>query len=173
MIAQTREIALLGEPVLRKTADFITPQMADLAEQTAKDLLVSLEGSNGVGLAAPQIFESLRMMVVASKPTKRYPTAPQMKPIIMINPNFTPLSNDMEKDWEGCLSIPGIRGKVPRYRSIGIDFTDLAGQRIEMELTGFVARIFQHEYDHLEGLVYLDRIENNQDIISEAVFLNL
>ena len=87
MTAQVREIALLGEPVLRKIADFITPEMAKLAEQTAKDLHVSLEGTNGVGLAAPQIFESLRMIVVASKPTKRYPTAPQMAPIIMINPS--------------------------------------------------------------------------------------
>lgn len=171
MTAQVKEIALLGEPVLRKMADFITPEMAKLAEQTAKDLHVSLEGTNGVGLAAPQIFESLRMIIVASKPTKRYPTAPQMAPIIMINPSFTPLSDVMEKDWEGCLSIPGIRGKVPRYQQIGINYGDLTGKRIEMELTGFVARIFQHEYDHLEGLVYLDRIENNQDIISEAVLL--
>lgn len=171
MTAQVREIALLGEPVLRKIADFITPAMTELAQQTAKDLHVSLEGTNGVGLAAPQIFESLRMIVVASKPTKRYPTAPQMSPIIMINPSFTSLSNDIEKDWEGCLSIPGIRGKVPRYGHIGINYIDLAGQSIDIELTGFVARIFQHEYDHLEGLVYLDRIENNHDIISEAVFL--
>ena len=104
MTAQVREIALLGEPVLRKIADFITPAMTELAQQTAKDLHVSLEGTNGVGLAAPQIFESLRMIVVASKHTKRYPTAPQMSPIIMINPSFTSLSNDIEKDWEGCLS---------------------------------------------------------------------
>lgn len=172
MTAQVREIALLGEPVLRKIAGLVTFDTTKQAMHTAKDLLVSLEGTNGVGLAAPQIFESLRMLVVASKPTKRYPTAPQMEPIMMINPSFTPLSDDVEKDWEGCLSIPGIRGKVPRYRQIGIDFTDLVGQRIEMELMGFVARIFQHEYDHLDGLVYLDRIENNQDIISEAVFLN-
>ena len=94
-----------------------------------------------------------------------------MPPVVMLNPSFRCLSDEQEKDWEGCLSIPGIRGKVPRYRQIGINYVDLAGQRIETELTGFVARIFQHEYDHLEGLVYLDRIENNQDIISEAVLL--
>ncbi len=171
MTTQAKAIALLGEPILRKVANLITPDTIDKATQTANDLLVSLEGTNGVGLAAPQIFESLRMIVVASKPTKRYPSAPQMAPIVMINPHFTPLNDAVEKAWEGCLSIPGIRGNVPRYQHIGINYVDLSGQRIEMELNGFVARIFQHEYDHLDGLVYLDRIENNRDIISEAVFL--
>jgi peptide deformylase len=132
--------------------------------------------AHGVGLAAPQVGLAIRLFIIDSTPfdedEEDQPKQLSFKKVF-INAEILEESGEEWSFSEGCLSIPGIRGKVPRYRSIGIDFTDLAGQRIEMELTGFVARIFQHEYDHLEGLVYLDRIDNNQDIISEAVFLNL
>ena len=91
----------------------------------------------------------------------------------MINPEFEPLSNEKEKDWEGCLSIPGIRALVPRYRSIKISFLDRSGNRVVLNSEGFVARVFQHEYDHLDGIVYLDRVDNNQEIISEKEFLKM
>lgn len=165
------EIALLGEPVLRQIAqpidDVTHPEVQELAEK----MLFTLEGSNGVGLAAPQIFESKRIIVVASKPTKRYPYAPQMPATVMINPEFIPLSDVMEKDYEGCLSIPSIRALVPRYQFIRVTYTDLTVQRLEVDFEGFIARVFQHEYDHLNGLVYLDRVDSNQDIISESIFL--
>ena len=165
------EIALLGEPVLRRIAELIDDVTHPDVQELAQTMLFTLEGSNGVGLAAPQIFVSKRLMVVASKPTKRYPYAPEMPATVMINPEFIPLSDAMVKDYEGCLSIPSIRALVPRYHSIRVSYTDLTGQRLEVNFEGFIARVFQHEYDHLNGLVYLDRVDNNQDIISEAMFL--
>ncbi|MGB4498662.1 MAG: peptide deformylase [Methylococcaceae bacterium] len=167
------EVALLGEPVLREIAQPIDDVTAPDIQRLAQTLLFTLASSAGVGLAAPQIFESKRMMVVASKPTKRYPYAPTMPATVMINPEFVPLSDVIEKDWEGCLSITGIRALVPRYQSIRVTYTDLTGQRLEVDFEGFVARVFQHEFDHLNGLVYLDRVETNQDIISDAMFLKL
>jgi peptide deformylase len=167
------EIALLGEPVLRRIAEPIDDVTSTKIQQLAAQMLFTLEGSNGVGLAAPQIFESKRIIVVASKPTKRYPYAPTMPATVMINPEFIPLSDVMQKDYEGCLSIPSIRALVPRYQFIRVTYTDLTGKRLEVNFDGFIARVFQHEYDHLNGLVYLDRVDNNQDIISEAMFLKI
>ena len=113
-------IALLGESVLRQVAlpidDVSNPDVQALADR----MLFTLDGSNGVGLAAPQIFESKRIMVVASKPTSRYRSAPTMPATVMINPEFVPLTNEMVKDYEGCLSIPSIRALVPRYQSIRV-----------------------------------------------------
>ncbi|TXL16398.1 hypothetical protein BMR04_10090 [Methylococcaceae bacterium HT3] len=109
-------------------------------------------------------------MYLIHRPSERYPQAPEMDPTLMINPSFEPLSETQEKDWEGCLSIPGIRAKVPRYTQIKVSYTDTLGKLVEQTLDGFVARVFQHEYDHLDGLVYLDRVENNRDIISEQEF---
>jgi len=167
------EIALLGEPVLRRIAESIDDVTSTEIQQLAAQMLFTLDGSNGVGLAAPQIFASKRIIVVASKPTLRYPYAPEMPATVMINPEFIPLSDVMQKDYEGCLSIPSIRALVPRYQSIRVMYTDLTGQRLEVNFDGFIARVFQHEYDHLNGLVYLDRVDNNQDIISEAMFLKM
>ena len=166
-------IALLGESVLRQVALPIDDVSNSDVQALADRMLFTLDGSNGVGLAAPQIFESKRIMIVASKPTSRYPSAPTMPATVMINPEFVPLTNEMVKDYEGCLSIPSIRALVPRYQSIRVSYTDLTGQRLEVDFEGFIARVFQHEYDHLNGLVYLDRVISNQDIISEAMFLKL
>jgi peptide deformylase len=120
-------------------------------------------------LAAPQIGESKRIVIVASRPTPRYPSAPLMEPTVMINPEFKALTETQEKDWEGCLSVPGIRALVPRYQEILIQYSDQQGALIETKLSGFVARIFQHEVDHLEGKTYLDRVENNEDIFADSV----
>lgn len=166
------DIALLGEPVLREIAEPINDITSEILA-IADEMLVTLEISGGVGLAAPQVFISKRLIIVASKPTQRYPYAPLMPATVMINPSFIALSDEKQKDWEGCLSIKGIRALVPRYQSIQVTYMDLTGQVIEKELEGFVARVFQHEYDHLDGLVYLDRVENNKDIISETMFLKL
>ncbi|MGR9054053.1 MAG: peptide deformylase [Gammaproteobacteria bacterium] len=168
-----REIVQLGAQVLRLIAepvgDVSDPQIAEIA----KTLFATLADSQGVGLAAPQIGESVRMIVVGSRPTARYPYAPQMQPTLMINPQFEALSDEKEKDWEGCLSIPGIRALVPRFKKIAVNYSDAKGNAQHARFAGFVARVFQHEYDHLDGLVYLDRVETNRDIISEQEFLKL
>jgi peptide deformylase len=96
-----------------------------------------------------------------------------MSPTVMVNPEFTTLSQDKEKDWEGCLSVPGIRALVPRYKAINVHYTDEQGNPVEQHLAGFVARVFQHEADHLDGKVYLDRVESSVDIISESEYFKL
>lgn len=169
--AQIKPIAQLGDVVLRAMAGSIQANAIGAYTALMADMMATLEAAGGVGLAAPQVSESIRMVIVASRPTARYPQAPMMLPTIMINPEFTALSEVMEKDWEGCLSIPGIRALVPRYQAIGVAYLDQFGRGQEAALQGFVARIFQHEVDHLQGLVYLDRVESNRDIISEAEFL--
>ena len=88
----------------------------------------------------------------------------------MVNPRFEILDKSLCKDWEGCLSVPGIRALVPRYRSLRVDFQSASGVECRIQLDDFPARVFQHEFDHLQGLVYLDRVENNRDIISETEF---
>jgi len=135
-----------------------------------RDLFDTLANTEGVGIAAPQIGQSWRMMIVASRPSARYPSAPEMPATLMINPSFEPLDNNQAKDWEGCLSIPSIRAQVPRYKHIKISYINAQGKPEAKELTDFVARVFQHEYDHLNGLVYLDRVTSNRDIISESEF---
>jgi peptide deformylase len=168
-----REIAQLGAEVLRQKAEAVADVHVAEIRQIIADMQATLAGTQGVGIAAPQISESKRIMIVASRPTPRYPHAPQMAPTVMINPEFEPLSDHKEKDWEGCLSIPGMRARVPRYREILIRYTDQRGEWLELRLDGFVARIFQHEYDHLEGRVYLDSVEDNRDIFSESEYFKL
>jgi len=168
-----QEIAQLGASVLRKKAekvtDFSSKKLADIIELMQNTLVES----EGIGIAAPQIFESVSIIIIASKPNTRYPNAPVMQPVVMINPSFKTLSPQTTKDWEGCLSIPSIRALVPRYQKIQITYQDIKGVIITLELEDFVARVFQHEYDHLQGLVYLDRVESNADIISETEFFKL
>lgn len=172
-MAKLRQIAQLGHPVLRQLAvpveDFNKPEIIAIIA----DMQATLAQSNGVGIAAPQIYESLQIVIIASRPSVRYPNAPLIQPTLMINPKFQPLSPNKEKDWEGCLSIPGIRALVSRYTQIQVNYFEQQGQQQEQALSGFVARIFQHEYDHLQAKVYLDQVKYNQDIISESEFQKL
>ncbi len=172
-MSEVRIIAQLGAEVLRLRAHEVQDINAPEMQEVINDLFASLASANGVGLAAPQISASWRMMIIASRPSERYPYAPEMEPTLMINPSFESLSDVREKDWEGCLSIPGIRAKVPRFTQIKVNYINALGDAVIQDLVGFVARVFQHEYDHLDGLVYLDRVESNKDIISESEFLKL
>lgn len=167
------EIAQLGDQVLRRKAETVSDVHDADTLRIIEAMQSTLAGTSGVGIAAPQIKESKRIIIMASRPTLRYPSAPLMEPTVMINPGFQILSEIQEKDWEGCLSIPGIRALVPRYKEILIQYTDVQGSPVESKLNGFVARIFQHEFDHLEGKTYLDRVENNTDIFSESEFFKL
>lgn len=172
-MSQVREIAQLGADVLRKNSEQVQDIFAPEIQALISDLFASLASTNGVGIAAPQISSSWRVIIIASRPSPRYPHAPEMQPTLMINPTFEVLDACQEKDWEGCLSIPGIRARVSRYKRINVTYINAEGRQENQDLEGFVARIFQHEYDHLNGLVYLDRVENNKDIISELEFERL
>jgi peptide deformylase len=170
-MANISEIAQLGAKVLRLQAQVVTDMQSAEIKQIIKTLQDTLATTQGVGIAAPQINISKRIIIIASRPTPRYPSAPLMEPTVMINPAFHALSDSQEKDWEGCLSIPGIRALVPRYKKILINYTNQQGVLMEARMEGFIARVFQHEFDHLEGKVYLDRIEDNRDIFSESEYL--
>jgi peptide deformylase len=163
-------IIKLGNPILRQKAVWVENVQDEKIQNLIDELITSVAQANGVGIAAPQIAASYRLFIVASRPNVRYPHAPEMPPTAMINPQIITHSEEMVKGWEGCLSVPGIRGLVPRYQTIEIEYTDRNGNLQRQELTDFVARIFQHEYDHLEGLVFLDRVENNHDLISEEEY---
>ena len=172
-MANIGEIAQLGAAVLRLQAQAVTDFQGDEIQRIIKTLQDTLATTQGVGIAAPQISVSKRIILIASRPTSRYPSAPLMEPTVMINPAFQTLSDTREKDWEGCLSIPGIRALVPRYKEILINYTNLQGGLMEARLEGFVARVFQHEFDHLEGKVYLDRVEDNRDIFAESEYFKI
>ncbi len=165
-----RQIAQLGHPVLRAPVDRVALPASESLLALVDDMLVTLRDANGVGIAAPQVYESLSLFIVASRPNPRYPSAPLMEPEAVFNAEILARSAELDKDWEGCLSIPGIRGNVPRHRSIRVRYQNAQGGEVEREFHAFVARIFQHEYDHLHGIVFLDRLEDSRDVMSEKEF---
>lgn len=167
------EIIQLGNPILRNKAEFVENIDAPQIQQLVDNLLITVKQANGVGIAAPQVGVSDRIFIVASRPNPRYPHAPEMEPTPMINPKILTRSQESVKGWEGCLSIPGIRGSVPRNQAIEVEYSDRYGKLHKQELTDFVARIFQHELDHLDGIVFLDRLETNHDIITEQEYQKL
>lgn len=136
-------------------------------QELIDNLTTTAGQANGVGIAAPQVGECLRLLIVASRPNQRYPDAPFMEPTAIINPIITGHSPEVVKGWEGCLSVPGVRGLVPRYQWVELSYTDRYGNLQKRKFTGFVARIFQHEYDHLEGILFIDRVEDTNRIITE------
>jgi len=169
-MTQVLTIAQLGNPILRQIAQPINQINDAKIQNLIDDLIATMTPANGVGIAAPQVSESHRIIIVASRPTLRYPSAPLMEPTPMINPQIIDHSAEIVKGWEGCLSIPGIRGLVPRYQTTEIAYIDQYGQPQKQELTGFVARIFQHEFDHLEGMLFIDRVETTRDLMTEEEY---
>lgn len=163
------EIAELGAPILRDISiriDSLDKNIIELIER----MKFTVNKVNGVGLAAPQVFHSKRIFIIASKPSVRYPDAPLMEPETVINPVIKKMSKSKVKDWEGCLSIPGIRGLVPRSESVVVEYMDESGEIVSKNFNGFLARIFQHEYDHINGLVFLDRVELSKYLITEKEY---
>ena len=172
-MSEKLSIIQLGNPILRQKAEFVKQVKSDNIQKLIDDLLTTVSDANGVGIAAPQVAVGYRVFIVASRPNLRYPNAPLMEPTAMINPKIVAHSDEIVKDWEGCLSVPGIRGLVPRYRKIEVEYIDRNGNLVNQQLTDFVARIFQHEYDHFEGLVFLDRVESSFEIVTEQEYQNL
>ncbi len=169
-MTESLQIAQLGNPILRQQAQLVDNVRDERIQKLIDALRVTAAASNGVGIAAPQVSESYRLFIVASRPNARYPNAPLMEPTAMINPRIIAHSTERVKGWEGCLSLPGIRGLVPRYQAIEVEYITRDGQLHQQELTDFVARIFQHEYDHLDGIVFLDRVESTHDLMTEQEY---
>ncbi len=135
---------------------FGTPEL----EALLADMRDSMAHLNGAGLAAPQIGVPLRVVIFGVKANPRYPKAEEVPDTVLINPALAPLSDEIEEDWEGCLSVPGLRGWVPRWRSVRYSGYDERGRRIERRVEGFHARVVQHECDHLDGILYPMRIRD-------------
>jgi peptide deformylase len=171
-MAELLEVSQVGNPSLRQIAQPID-RLNEPIQTLIDNLMETLLQSNGVGIAAPQVAASYRLVIIASRPNPRYPNAPEMEPTVMINPRIISASDEIIKDWEGCLSVPGIRGLVPRHSTIAIEYSDRQGKLQQQQLTDFVARIFQHELDHLNGMVFLDRLETNLDIVTDQEYLKL
>lgn len=167
------EILQLGNPKLRETARAIASTPDPTLQRLIDQLLITMHESNGVGIAAPQVGQSICLLIVASRPNPRYPDAPEMEPLPMLNPRLLSHSDEQVKGWEGCLSVPGIRGFVPRYREIEVEYGDRHGNTHCQVFTDFVARIVQHEADHLNGLVFVDRVETTRDLITEQEYQKL
>ena len=153
-------ILRMGDPRLLRIAqpvkDFNTPALRTLIA----DMFETMVAVGGVGLAAPQIGVDLRLVIFGFDESKRYPDAPSIPATILINPIVTPLSTDMEEGWEGCLSVPGMRGSVPRYTHLRYTGFDEQGHTIDRTVEGFHARVVQHECDHLDGFLYPQRIKD-------------
>jgi peptide deformylase len=155
-----RPVMKMGEPVLYQVArpieKFDTPELHGLLQ----DMRDTMDALNGAGIAAPQIGVSLQVVIFEVKNNPRYPDAEMIPETVLINPSLTPLSEDIEEGWEGCLSVPGMRGVVPRYARLRYSGFDALGKRFEREVEGFHARVVQHECDHLQGILYPMRIRD-------------
>ena len=154
------KVARMGHPILRSTARAL--DRADLKQASIQklidDMIDTMHEYHGVGLAAPQVHEGLRVFVAAIAPQIDEPLSPNDEPMVFINPVITPVGNEIVEDWEGCLSIPDIRGRVPRARSIRVTAMDRSGAKIDLTSHDFPARVIQHETDHLDGVLFFDRM---------------
>ena len=155
-----RDVLRMGDPrLLQRSAEvarFGTPELAALLH----DMRDTMAHLSGAGLAAPQIGVLQRVVIFGVKSNSRYPGIEEVPDTVLINPVLTPLSDEIEEGWEGCLSVPGMRGWVPRYRELRYSGFDEQGKRFERTVSGFHARVVQHEVDHLDGLLYPMRIKD-------------
>lgn len=157
---EIRPIIRMGNPILRLKADAVEPEHADSLTTIIPDMIATMRDAGGVGLAAPQIGVSLRL-IVFEVPVSRATSLDGDKPCdmqVLINPKFNPATSEKELGWEGCLSIPGLRGEVPRYKEITYTGFNGEGFPIKTFASGFHARVVQHEMDHLDGILYPDRM---------------
>lgn len=166
-----RDILRMGDPRLLQTAakvtEFDTPELHALVT----DLIDTMRANDGVGLAAPQIGVNLQLVVFGLEHNPRYPDAEAVPFTVLINPVLIAMSEEIEEGWEGCLSLPGLRGKVARHARLRYSGFDPFGQPVEREVSGFHARVVQHETDHLWGILYPRRIRDLRDFgFSDVLF---
>jgi peptide deformylase len=155
-----REILKMGDPRLLRVAQPVQAFGASELMTLIDDMFDTMRAVNGAGLAAPQIGVDLALVIFGSRQNPRYPDAPEVPETVLLNPQITPLGDAEEEGWEGCLSVPGLRGVVPRFARIRYSGFDPEGRRIEREAEGFHARVVQHECDHLVGVLYPMRVRD-------------
>ena len=156
------KVARLGHPVLRQPAEPVgkdelgSPAMQRLID----DMIETMREYDGAGLAANQVHTLTQICVIEVLGNPRYPEAPHIPLTVVINPVVTPLTEEMEEGWEGCLSVPDMRGRVPRFTEVRLECRDRDGQKVDLIAKEFFARVIQHETDHLKGIVYVDRMRD-------------
>jgi len=168
-----RPIIRMGHPTLRTPARPLTAAEIGSAETRAlvEDMIDTLHHAGGIGLAAPQIDVPLRLAIIEiDGATSRYGDIPAMPLTVFVNPEIEVLTDDRAGFWEGCLSVPGLRGWVERPQHVRVRAQDLEGQAIDLELEGFLATVFQHEFDHLDGRLYIDRMTDPTRLMFEEEF---
>jgi peptide deformylase len=153
-----RPVLRMGDPRLWQKSLPVTNFNTSELNELLRDMRDTMAHLNGAGLAAPQIAVPLRVVIFGVTSNPRYPDIEPVPDTVLINPLLTPLSNEVEEDWEGCLSVPGMRGWVPRFRELKYAGFDENGKRFERTVSGFHARVVQHEVDHLDGVLYPMRI---------------
>jgi peptide deformylase len=171
-----RTILKMGEPLLFQESSLVSPSLiaSDEIQSIIQDLLDTMTAAHGAGLAAPQIGVPLQIVVFGFEKNNRYPNEAPVPQTILINPIITPLSDEKVSGWEGCLSVPGLRGVVPRFEHIRYQGFDQHGNSIDRQVSGFHARVVQHECDHLIGKLYPMRVEDfTQFGFTEVLFPDL
>lgn len=155
-----RRVLRMGDPELRRVSAPVERFDDACIEELIQDLWDTMAARGGVGIAAPQIGVALRVVVFGFEESERYPHAPPVPPTVLINPEIDPLDDELVDGWEGCLSVPGLRGIVPRHRRIRYRGFDAEGRPFERRVEDFHARVVQHECDHLDGVLYPQRMRD-------------
>ena len=163
-----REVLRMGDPRLWRVSAPVERFGTRELDELLQDMRDTMAAQNGAGLAAPQIGVGLRVVIFGVERNPRYPDAEPVPYTELINPVLTPLSDEMEDGWEGCLSVPGLRGVVPRYTALRYEGRDPQGNPIRREVSGFHARVVQHECDHLEGVLYPQRMKDMKKLLFES-----
>jgi peptide deformylase len=167
-------ILKMGDPRLLRVAEPVTEFDTPELHQLISEMFETMAAANGAGLAAPQIGVNLQLLIFGFKSNPRYPDAPVVPETVLLNPVLTPLSDETDEAWEGCLSVPGMRGLVPRWSSLRYEGVDQFGKPICRDVDGFHARVVQHECDHLNGILYPMRIRDmTQFGFTEVLFPEL
>lgn len=157
-----RKVARMGHPILRQSARELKVEELQSPEfkRLVQDMIDTMAEYGGIGLAAPQIHESVKVAILGfGEDNERYPGMGEQPLTVLVNPKVTPLTEERQGFWEGCLSVPGLRGLVYRPKKIRVDYIDMTGAQQSVEAEGFAATVFQHELDHLDGVLFVDRIE--------------
>jgi len=160
------KVARLGHPVLRKVAEPVSPEAirSPDIQRLIDDMFETMDDQDGAGLAAPQVHVSRRVVIYGVEHNPRYPDAEPVPLTVLVNPHITPVGDEQVEDWEGCLSVPDMRGMVPRYATVRVEAFDRDGRPLRFTATDFHARVVQHECDHLDGRVYLDRMRSMETL---------
>lgn len=167
-----RKIAHIGNPVLREVSrpvtreELCTPTMQSFID----DLIATMHDADGAGLAAPQIYEPVQICALEVRDNPRYPYKPRIPLTILVNPVLTPLTDETFDNYEGCLSVPNLRGMVPRYLHLRVQAWDRLGNPLDYEARGITAGTYQHEVDHLNGKLFVDRVRDSKTLCTWQEF---